>query len=87
MKKYLIVIALAIARLACTNEEPGNDKIAIELGKGNMNDGEKEIRQVPAQPHNTLIGGTNGRLENDLGGVPGSIMGRHLPNNFLNPIE
>ena len=87
MKKYLIVIALAITRLACTKEEVSNDDVISVSGNGNINGEVKEIRQLPGQPLSSTTVATNGHQDINADGAPDSLMGPHLPNNFLKPIE
>jgi hypothetical protein len=87
MKKYLIVIAMAIARLACTKEEASNDDVAIVSNIGNTNDEVNEFRQLPGQPLKTTGNAPKGRLEINSDSGADSLMVPPLPVSFLKPIE
>jgi hypothetical protein len=72
--------------LSCEKDKKENDVIVI-TSTGNIENDVNKFRQLLGDPLNTVTGVTTGRREINWDGVPDSLVGKQLPNDFFNPTE
>jgi hypothetical protein len=92
MKKYSFRILFAGAMIAllatgCSKEKGStDDEVKLFTATGDINSKLNEFRQVLGPTLNTTPGATGGHREVNWDGVPDSLVGKPLPNDFFNPV-
>src|SRR5688572_8880382 len=77
--------ALAISLLTSCEKESDSDVVVIKAN-GNISAKVDEFRQILGATLNTSPGAVGGRREINWEGVPDSLLGQTLPNDFFNPV-
>jgi hypothetical protein len=72
---------------SCEKEKKEDDNVIVITSAGNIENDVNRFRQLLGDPLNTTTGATTGRREINWDGVPDSLQGKQLPNNFFNPTQ
>jgi hypothetical protein len=76
---------LAISMFGSCKKESDSDVVVVKAN-GSISSKLDEFRQVLGATLNTQPGATGGRRELNWEGVPDSLLGKTLPNDFFNPV-
>jgi hypothetical protein len=82
-----LLILSIICLLSCKKDKKEDGNIIIISSAGNIESDVNRFRQLLGDPLNTTTGVTTGRREINWDGVPDSLVGKQLPNDFFNPTE
>lgn len=74
-----------LACITACKKDKSNDALVI-TGTGNISTKVDEFRQILGPTLNTGTVKTGGRREVNWEGVPDSLLGKAMPNNFFNPV-
>lgn len=78
--------ALVISLLTSCEKDSENSDVVVVSANGNISAKVDEFRQLLGSQLNTAPGAVGGRREINWEGVPDSLLGQTLPNDFFNPI-
>lgn len=84
ISKIIYAGIVAIGLLSSCKKESESD-IVVVSASGNINAKIDEFRQLLGATLNTAPGAVGGRREINWEGVPDSLLGKTLPNDFFNP--
>jgi hypothetical protein len=90
MKSIRLNVLLACSvlfLLSCEKDKEEQNDIIVITSTGNIENDVNKFRQLLGDPLNTTTGVTTGRREVNWDGVPDSLVGKKLPNDFFNPTE
>lgn len=82
MKNKLIAIVLLTCCIACKKDD--KQDVIVITSSGDISGSVNNFRQLLGNKLNTTTGVTGGRREINWDGLPDSLLGKPLPENFLN---
>jgi hypothetical protein len=90
MKNIRLNVLLACSvlfLLSCEKDKEPEEDVIVITSTGNIENDVNKFRQLLGDPLNTVTGVTTGRREINWDGVPDSLVGKKLPDDFFNPTE
>ena len=90
MYRFIALMMMVTGLISCkkehTNNSNNNSDIVIIKATGDITAKLNEFRQVLGATLNTAPGAVGGHREINWDGVPDSLLGKPLPNDFFNPV-
>jgi hypothetical protein len=83
----VLFVCSVLFLLSCEKDKEENNDVVVVTSTGNIENDVNKFRQLLGDPLNTTTGITTGRREINWDGVPDSLLGKKLPDDFFNPTE